>query len=133
MARQIVTTRVTEAQAAVLRGYAERNGMTFYRATAHALERGIAAMVGEPELAGSDVPRPQSEDLEHAVGMVQAHVERNERFARQALYAAGAAYAAIVAVAKSSLSPDEARAFDAKVSDEAARIFERQSAKALEG
>lgn len=133
MARQIVTTRLTEAQAATLKQYAERHGITFYRATAHALERGIAAMIGAPEIdasaaIGTSIPNA----VEDAIGTLQAQADRGERFARQALYAAGAAYAASVAIAKATLSAEEARVFDARVSDEAARIFERQAAKALE-
>lgn len=134
MSRQTVTTRLTEVQAAVLRRYAEQQGMTFYRATAHALERGLAAMVGDPEI-GTDPTSvaAQPEGLEDAIGVLQAQADRGERFAKQSLYAAGAAYAAIVAVAKTSMTADEARAFDTRVSDEAERIFERQTAKALEG
>jgi hypothetical protein len=130
MARQIVTTRLTEAQVAVLKNYAEQNGITFYRAVSHAVERGLAAMLGGAELAGSGVSWP--EQLEDGLAMLQAHADRNERLAKQGLYAVGATYAAIIAVAKSSLPPDQAQAFDERITAEADRIFQRQLAKALE-
>lgn len=133
MARHTVTTRLTEAQTAVLKRYAEQQGMTFYRATAHALERGLAAMVGEPEITvRSSGSAELPDEIGDAIGTLQAQVDRSERFAKQSLFAAGAAYAAIVAMAKSTMTPDDARAFDTRIGDEAARVFERQAAKALE-
>jgi hypothetical protein len=130
MARQIVTTRLTEAQVAALRSYAEQNGMTYYRAVSHAVERGLAAMMGGPEIRGGSVSLP--DELHDGMAMLHEQADRNERFAKQALYATGAAYAAIVAVAKNNLPPDQAQAFDARIAEEAGRIFERQIGKALE-
>lgn len=130
MARQIVTTRLTEGQVAVLRSYAEQHGMTFYRAASHAIERGLATMVGAPEIGSAATD--WHEELDDGVAMLQAQADRNERFSKQTLYAVGATYAAIVALAKSNLPPDQASALDARITAEADRIYERQVAKALE-
>ena len=133
MARVLLSARVTQAQAAVLRAYADEAGLPLYQATVRALERGIAALVSEHEA----VPDTTSvtfdiSSIEEGMGVLQAHIERVGKIGEQALYAAGAAYAAGVASAKEQMPSDLHAGFDSALKREADQIFKRQLAKAQE-
>lgn len=133
MARVLLSARVTQAQAAVLRAYAEEAGLPLYQATVRALERGIAALVSEHEAVPAAPSEPiDISSIEEGMGVLQAHIERVGKIGEQALYAAGAAYAAGVASAKEQMPSDLHAGFDQALKREADQIFERQLAKAQE-
>ena len=135
MGRVMVGARVTDAQAAALRAYADDVGLPFYQASVRAFELGIAALVGgrgvEPartEAAPAPDPSPnQMEALREAVERLTVRAELSDRVNQRTLYAAGAAYAAALA------GPGQGEEYMAQVAHDAERIFERQLAKAREG
>lgn len=132
MARVMLTGRVTDTQAAALKGYAADVGLPLYQATVRALELGIAALVGGrgAEPAGSDgsaatVPNsPDVEALREAIERLTTRSELTDRLIQRTLYAAGAAYAAALA------EPGQGEERLAQIARDADRIFDRQLAKA---
>lgn len=132
MARVMLTGRVTDTQAAALKGYAADVGLPLYQATVRALELGIAALVGGrgAEPAGFDstaatLPNsPEMEALREAIDRLATRSELTDRLIQRTLYAAGAAYAAALA----EPGPGEERL--AQIARDADRIFDRQLAKA---
>lgn len=132
MARVMLTGRVTDTQAAALKGYAADVGLPLYQATVRALELGIAALVGGrgAEPAGSDgsattVPNsPDVEALREAIERLTTRSELTDRLIQRTLYAAGAAYAAALA------EPGQGEERLAQIALDADRIFDRQLAKA---
>lgn len=134
MPRVMLTARVTDSQAAALKGYATEVGLPLYQATVRALELGIAALVGGrgAELARVDPGPPagaatgEVEALREAVERLIVRAELTDRLTQRTLYAAGAAYAAALA------GPGEGEERLAQIARDADRIFERQLAKARE-
>lgn len=131
MGRVMLTGRVTEPQAAALRGYAEEAGLPLYQATVRALELGIAALVGardfEPvQTAPASLTDDGNGELREAIERLALRVELSDRVIQRTLYAAGAAYAAALA------GPGEGDEHMAAITRDADRIFERQLAKAKE-
>nr|KIS29560.1 hypothetical protein TQ38_28020 [Novosphingobium sp. P6W] len=135
MARVMLTARVTETQAAVLRSYADEAGLSLYQATVRAIELGIAAFVAgrSAEPASPDHPAGHSEEiaaLREGIERLTVRAELSDAVTQRTLFAAGAAYAASLAVAGQGASPERL----AQIKDEIARdsyaIFERQLAMA---
>lgn len=132
MARVMLTGRVTDTQAAALKGYAADVGLPLYQATVRALELGIAALVGGrgAEPAGFDstataLPNsPDVEALREAINRLTTRSELTDRLIQRTLYAAGAAYAAALA------EPGQGEERLAQIARDADRIFDRQLAKA---
>ncbi len=135
MPRVMLTARVTDSQAAALKGYAAEVGLPLYQATVRALELGIAALVGgrgaEPATAdpgaATGVVAGEVEALRDAVERLTVRAELTDRLTQRTLYAAGAAYAAALA------GPGEGEERLAQIARDADRIFDRQLAKAREG
>ena len=135
MSRVMVGTRVTDAQAAALRAYAEDAGLSLYQASIRAMELGIAALVGgrgvEPARAGNGAEKKSPELelnlLHEAVDRLTVRAELSDRLNQRTLYAAGAAYAAALA------GPTDDPERLAGIARDADRIFERQLARAREG
>ena len=133
--RVMLTARVTDTQAAALKGYAAEVGLPLYQATVRALELGIAALVGgrgaEPAKAdpgtAAGVPAGEVEALREALERLTVRAELTDRLTQRTLYAAGAAYAAALA------GPGEGEERLAQIARDADRIFDRQLAKAKEG
>ena len=134
MARVMLTARVTDTQAAALKGYAAEVGLPVYQATVRALELGIAALVGgrgieparAPAAPDAGVSPDQVEALREAVERLTVRAELSDRVTQRTLYAAGAAYAAALA------GPTEDPGRLTKIAMDADRIFERQLARARE-
>lgn len=134
MARVMLTARVTDTQAAALKGYAAEVGLPLYQATVRALELGIAALVGGrgAELARHDPIAPagisasEIDALREAVERLTVRAELTDRLTQRSLYAAGAAYAAALA------GPGQSPEHKAQVAHDAQVIFDRQLAKARE-
>ena len=131
MPRVMLTARVTDTQAAVLKSYAAEAGLPLYQATVRALELGIAALVGgrgaEGVQAVSAGPTGSEIDgLRDALERLTLRAELADRLAQRTLYAAGAAYAAALA------GPGEGEERLAQIARDADRIFERQLARAQE-
>lgn len=136
MARVMLTGRVTDTQAAALKGYAAEVGLPLYQATVRALELGIAALVGGrgatalpganlDASSGSIVATPaEVEALREAVERLTFRAELADRLIQRTLYAAGAAYAAALT------GPGEGEAYMARIARDADLIFDRQLAKA---
>lgn len=132
MARVMLTGRVTDTQAAALKGYAADVGLPLYQATVRALELGIAALIGGrgAEPTGSDstpATLPNSPDVEamrEAIDRLITRSELTDRLIQRTLYAAGAAYAAALA------EPGQGEERLAQIARDADRIFDRQLAKA---
>ena len=135
MPRVMLTARVTDTQAAALKGYAAEVGLPLYQATVRALELGIATLVGgrgaEPARVDPGSPTGvaagEVEALREAVERLTVRAELTDRLTQRTLYAAGAAYAAALA------GPGEGEERLAQIARDADRIFGRQLAKAREG
>lgn len=135
MARVMLTARVTDTQAAVLKSYAAEVGLPLYQATVRALELGIAALVGgrgaEParheQALPAGISTGEMEALREAVDRLTVRAELADRLTQRTLYAAGAAYAAALA------GPGQSEEHKAQVTRDAQVIFDRQLAKAREG
>lgn len=134
MARVMLTARVTDTQAAALRGYAAEVGLPLYQATVRALELGIAALIGgrgaEPASADAN-PAPsvgvgEVEAIREEVERLTVRAELADRLTQRTLYAACAAYAAAMA------GPGQSNKHKADVAEDADEIFFRQLAKARE-
>ena len=132
MARVMLTARVTDTQAAVLRSYAAEVGLPLYQATVRALELGIAALVGGRGAEPAQVPSAglsagDIEALREAIDRLTLRSELTDRLTQQTLYAAGAAYAAALA------GPGESADHKAQITRDADQIFQRQLARARDG
>jgi hypothetical protein len=132
MARVMLTARVTDTQAAALKGYAAEVGLPLYQATVRALELGIAALVGgrgaEPvdnnNSAAAIATTADVEALRDAIDRLSTRSELTDRLTQRTLYAAGAAYAAALA------GPGQGEERLAQIAKDADRIFDRQLARA---
>ncbi len=131
MPRVMLTARVTDTQAAVLKSYAAEAGLPLYQATVRALELGIAALVGgrgaeAAPAVSSGIGVGEIDGLRDALERLTLRAELADRLAQRTLYAAGAAYAAALA------GPGEGEERLAQIARDADRIFERQLARAQE-
>lgn len=131
MPRVMLTARVTDTQAAVLKSYAAEAGLPLYQATVRALELGIAALVGGRgvevvPVVSAGPTGSEIDGLRDAVERLTLRAELADRLAQRTLYAAGAAYAAALA------GPGNGEERLAQIASDADRIFERQLARAQE-
>lgn len=133
MARVMLTARVTQAQAAALKCYADEAGLPLYQATVRAIELGIAALVqgrsAEPVLPAETAGHSEEIGaLREVVEQLMIRAELNDAVTQRSLFAAGAAYAASLAVAGQGSSAERLAQIKDEIARDSRAIFERQLA-----